>query len=153
MDFKNTIIILTSNLGSQILLDGIDQWGEIQEGARNQVGELLKRSFRPEFLNRLDEIVFYRPLTRDNVTHIIDLLVADLNKRLADKQLTVTLTPAAKEEILKAAYDPIYGARPLRRYLQHTVETLISRKIIADEIAPGAALTVDSRNGGLVVEG
>ena len=153
VDFKNTIIILTSNLGSQILLDGIDQWGEIQEGARNQVGELLKRSFRPEFLNRLDEIVFYRPLTRDNVTHIIDLLVADLNKRLADKQLTVTLTPAAKEEILKAAYDPIYGARPLRRYLQHTVETLISRKIIADEIAPGAALTVDSRNGGLVVEG
>ncbi|MEM5779699.1 MAG: ATP-dependent chaperone ClpB, partial [Lawsonibacter sp.] len=153
VDFKNTIIILTSNLGSQLLLDGIDQWGEIQEGARNQVGELLKRSFRPEFLNRLDEIVFYKPLTRENVTHIIDLLVADLNRRLADKQLTVALTSAAKEEILQAAYDPIYGARPLRRYLQHTVETLISRKIIADEVAPGAALTVDSRNGELIVEG
>ncbi len=153
VDFKNTIIILTSNLGSQLLLDGIDQWGEIQEEARNQVGELLKRSFRPEFLNRLDEIVFYKPLTRENVTHIIDLLVADLNRRLADKQLTVTLTSAAKEEILQAAYDPIYGARPLRRYLQHTVETLISRKIIEDEVAPGAALMVDSRNGELIVEG
>ncbi|MEA4933872.1 MAG: AAA family ATPase, partial [Lawsonibacter sp.] len=153
VDFKNTIIILTSNLGSQILLDGIDQNGEISTGARNQVSELLKRSFRPEFLNRLDEIVFYKPLTRENVTYIIDLLVADLNKRLADKQLTVALTQAAKEEILQAAYDPIFGARPLRRYLQHTVETLISRKMIADEIAPGAALTVDCRNGELTVEG
>ncbi|MGE4276018.1 MAG: ATP-dependent chaperone ClpB [Lawsonibacter sp.] len=153
VDFKNTIIILTSNLGSQILLDGIDQHGEISTEARNQVSELLKRSFRPEFLNRLDEIVFYKPLTRENVTHIIDLLIADLNKRLADKQLTVKLTSAAKKEIIQAAYDPVYGARPLRRYLQHTVETLLSRKIIADEVEPGAALTVDSRNGELTVEG
>ncbi|MDD7289276.1 MAG: ATP-dependent chaperone ClpB [Clostridiales bacterium] len=152
VDFKNTIIILTSNLGSQFLLDGIQDNGEISQEARDQVNELLKRSFRPEFLNRLDEIVFYKPLTKENVTHIIDLLVADLNKRLADKQLTVELTPAAKQEIIDAAYDPIYGARPLRRYLQHTVETLIGRKIIADQVESGAVLTVDCRNGQLVVE-
>ncbi|OUQ77068.1 ATP-dependent chaperone ClpB [Flavonifractor sp. An100] len=152
VDFKNTIIILTSNLGSQFLLDGIDANGEISQQARDQVSELLKRSFRPEFLNRLDEIVFYKPLTRDNVTHIIDLMVADLNRRLEDKQLTVELTPAAKEEIIQAAYDPIYGARPLRRYLQHTVETLIGRKIIADEVESGAKLTVDVRDGELVVD-
>ena len=127
VDFKNTIIILTSNLGSQYLLDGIDENGEIRQEAREQVDALLKQSFRPEFLNRLDEIVFYKPLTKDNVTHIIDLMVADINRRLEDKQLTVTLTPAAKDEIIESAYDPIYGARPLRRYLQHTVETLISK--------------------------
>ena len=111
------------------------------------MSELLKRSFRPEFLNRLDEIVFYKPLTKDNVTRIIDLMVADLNRRLADKQLTVELTPAAKDEIIEAAYDPLYGARPLRRYLQHTVETLISRKIIADQVDSGSTLTVDCRTG------
>ena len=152
VDFKNTIIILTSNLGSQFLLDGIDENGEISQEARDQVNELLKRSFRPEFLNRLDEIVFYKPLTKDNVTHIIDLMVAELNKRLEDKQLTVTLTPAAKAEIINAAYDPIYGARPLRRYLQHTVETLISKKIIADQVEGGQTLTVDCRDGQLVVD-
>jgi len=152
VDFKNTIIILTSNLGSQFLLDGIQDNGEISQEARDKVNELLKRSFRPEFLNRLDEIVFYKPLTKENVTHIIDLLVADLNKRLEDKQLTVELTPAAKQEIIDAAYDPIYGARPLRRYLQHTVETLIGRKIVADQVESGAVLTVDCRNGQLVVE-
>ncbi|MCF2595587.1 ATP-dependent chaperone ClpB [Pseudoflavonifractor phocaeensis] len=151
VDFKNTIIILTSNLGSQFLLDGIQDNGEISQEARDQVNELLKRSFRPEFLNRLDEIVFYKPLTKENVTHIVDLLVADLNKRLADKQLTVELTPAAKQEIIDEAYDPIYGARPLRRYLQHTVETLIGRKIIADQVESGATLTVDCRDGQLVV--
>jgi len=151
VDFKNTIIILTSNLGSQALLDGITPDGEISETAREQVNELLKRSFRPEFLNRLDEIVFYKPLTKENITHIIDLLVDGLNRRLADKQLTVTLTPAAKNQIIDAAYDPIYGARPLRRYLQHTVETLIGRKIVADQVEPGASLTVDAQNGGLVV--
>ena len=151
VDFKNTIIILTSNLGSQFLLDGIQDNGEISQEARDQVNELLKRSFRPEFLNRLDEIVFYKPLTKENVTHIVDLLVADLNRRLADKQLTVELTPAAKQEIIDEAYDPIYGARPLRRYLQHTVETLIGRKIIADQVESGATLTVDCRDGQLVV--
>ena len=152
VDFKNTIIILTSNLGSQFLLDGIDEDGEISQAARDQVNALLKQSFRPEFLNRLDEIVFYKPLTKDNVTHIIDLMVAELNSRLSDKQLTVTLTPAAKAEIISAAYDPIYGARPLRRYLQHTVETLISRKIIADQVEGGETLTVDCRDGELVVD-
>ena len=152
VDFKNTIIILTSNLGSQFLLDGIGADGEISQEARNQVNELLKRSFRPEFLNRLDEIVFYKPLTKGNVTHIIDLMVADINRRLEDKQLTVELTSAAKDQIIEAAYDPIYGARPLRRYLQHTVETLISRKIIADQVEGGQQLTVDVENGELVVK-
>ena len=152
VDFKNTIIILTSNLGSQFLLDGIDEEGEISQQARNQVNELLKRSFRPEFLNRLDEIVFYKPLTKNNITHIIDLLVADLNRRLADKQLTVELTEQAKQFIIDSAYDPIYGARPLRRFVQHTVETLISRKIIADEVTPGTRLTVECRDGQLIVE-
>ena len=152
VDFKNTIIILTSNLGSQFLLDGIQPDGEISQQARDQVNELLKRSFRPEFLNRLDEIVFYKPLTKDNVTHIIDLMVDELNRRLEDKQLTVRLTDQAKAHIIDEAYDPVYGARPLRRYLQHTVETLISRKIIADQVDPGQVLTVDCKDGQLTVE-
>ena len=152
VDFKNTIIILTSNLGSQFLLDGIQPDGEISQQARDQVNELLKRSFRPEFLNRLDEIVFYKPLTKDNVTHIIDLMVDELNRRLEDKQLTVRLTDQAKAHIIDEAYDPVYGARPLRRYLQHTVETLISRKIIADQVNPGQVLTVDCTDGQLTVE-
>ena len=152
VDFKNTVIILTSNLGSQFLLDGIDENGEISEEARAQVNELLKRSFRPEFLTRLDEIVFYKPLTKDNITHIIDLLCADLNRRIADKQLTVRLTDAAKQYIIDSAYDPVYGARPLKRFVQHTVETLIGRKIIADEVLPGAELVVDYDGGELVVK-
>jgi len=152
VDFKNTILILTSNLGSQYLLEGIQEDGEISWQAREQVNELLKRSFRPEFLNRLDEIVFYKPLSRENVTHIIDLMVADLNRRLEDKQLRADVTAAAKEAIIETAYDPIYGARPLRRYLQHTVETLISRRIISDQVGPGSVLTVDYKNGQLTVE-
>ena len=152
VDFKNTIIILTSNLGSQFLLDGIGPDGEISAEAREQVNELLKRSFRPEFLNRLDEIVFYKPLTKANITHIIDLMVHALNDRLAEKQLSCVLTDAAKQFIIDAAYNPIYGARPLRRYLQHTVETLISRQIIADRVQPGDTLTVDVRDGELSVD-
>ena len=144
VDFKNTIIILTSNLGSQYLLDGIGADGEISAEARVQAEELLKRSFRPEFLNRLDEIVFYKPLTRNNIYHIIDLLLAGLNRRLSDKRLKVELTEGAKAHILDAAYDPAYGARPLRRYLQHTVENLVSRKIISGEIQPDSVLTVDA---------
>ena len=151
VDFKNTIIILTSNLGSQFLLDGIEPNGEIGQQARDQVNELLKRSFRPEFLNRLDEIVFYKPLTKDNITHIIDLLTADLNRRLEDKQLSVALSESAKQYIIDSAYDPIYGARPLRRFVQHTVETLISKKIIADEVEPETRLVVDYQNGELSV--
>ncbi|MBP1737587.1 MAG: ClpB protein [Oscillospiraceae bacterium] len=152
VDFKNTIIILTSNLGSNYLLEGIGSDGEITETAREQVEHLLKQSFRPEFLNRLDEIVFYKPLTKGNITHIIDLLMANLNRRLEDKQLTVHLTDAAKTFIIDAAYDPHYGARPLRRYLQHSVETLIGKKIVAQEVEPGTALTVDVENGQLAVK-
>jgi len=151
VDFKNTILILTSNLGSQFLLDGIGPDGEISETARAQVSELLRRSFRPEFLNRLDEIVFYKPLTRENVTHIIDLLADDLNRRLADKRLRVTLTDEAKRCIVDSAYDPVYGARPLRRFMQHTVETLIGRRIVADEVRGGDELIVDCRGGELTV--
>jgi ATP-dependent Clp protease ATP-binding subunit ClpB len=142
VDFKNTVIILTSNLGSQYLLDGITEDGEISDEARSQVDALLKHSFRPEFLNRLDEIVMYKPLTKENITHIIDLLVTDLNRRLEDKQLTVTLTQEAKDFIIEQAYDPAFGARPLRRYVQHTVETLIGRKIIEGAATPGSNLSV-----------
>ena len=151
VDFKNTVIILTSNLGSQYLLDGIGADGEVSQEARAQMDELLKRSFRPEFLNRLDEIVFYKPLTRENIYHIIDLLLAGLNRRLEDKRLRVELTDGAKSLILDAAYDPMYGARPLRRYLQHSVENLVGRRIIAGEAAPDSTLTVDAQDGELVV--
>ena len=151
VDFKNTIIILTSNLGSQFLLDGIDDKGEITEEARSQVEDLLKRSFRPEFLNRLDEIVFYKPLTRDNIFHIVDLLMNDLRKRLADRQLDVVLTDAAKNYIVDEGYDPVYGARPLKRFLQRKVETLIGRMIIADEVRPNSTLVVDYDGEKLIV--
>ena len=151
VDFKNTVIILTSNLGSQFLLDGIGPDGEISAEARSQVEELLKHSFRPEFLNRLDEIVFYKPLTKDNIYHIIDLQVKALNDRLADKRLHVELTDAAKELVLDAAYDPMYGARPLRRYLQHTVENLVGRRIISGAVSADSVLTVDAENGELVI--
>ena len=151
VDFKNTILILTSNLGSQYLLEGINEQGEISDEAKLQVDQLLKKSFRPEFLNRLDEIVCYKPLTEENITAIVDLLIGGLNKRLADKQLKVILTPAAKSYVIDNGYDPLYGARPLRRFLQHTVETLVGRKMIADEVAPGSTLTVDCVAGELVV--
>ena len=151
VDFKNTILILTSNLGSQYLLEGINADGEISQEARDQVDQLLKRSFRPEFLNRLDEIVYYKPLTKENVTAIVDLLLGSLNRRLADKQLKVELTPAAKTYVIDNGYDPLYGARPLRRFLQHTVETLISRKLIADEVLPDTTLVVDCQGDQLVV--
>ena len=151
VDFKNTILILTSNLGSQYLLEGINDQGEISDEAKVKVDALLKQSFRPEFLNRLDEIVCYKPLTKTDVTAIVDLLIDGLNKRLSDKQLTVVLTPAAKTFVIDNGYDPLYGARPLRRFLQHTVETLVGRKMIADEVLPGATLTVDCAGGELVV--
>ncbi len=143
VDFKNTVIILTSNLGSSYLLEGIDETGEITEDARMAVEGMLKQSFRPEFLNRLDEIVFYKPLTKDNITHIIDLILKDLNSRLADKQLKCQLTDRAKAYIIETGYDPSFGARPLKRLVQRYVETLLARKIIADQVEPGAVLTVD----------
>ena len=152
VDFKNTVIILTSNLGSSYLLDGIDANGEITEDARAAVESLLKQSFRPEFLNRLDEIVFYKPLTKDNITHIIDLIMKDLNGRLADKQLSCALTERAKNYIIETGYDPAFGARPLKRLVQRNVETLLARKIIADEVEPGTTLTVDvDENGNYIV--
>jgi len=152
VDFKNTILILTSNLGSEYLLSGIREDGTLDENAKGQVEALLRRSFRPEFLNRLDEIVFYKPLTKDNITKIIDLQIGKLNSRLAEQQITCVLTEAAKLLIVEAAYDPQYGARPLRRYVQHTVETMLSKRLLRGEVLPGQTVTVDVRDGQLVMK-
>ena len=152
VDFKNTIIILTSNLGSEYLLSGIREDGTLDPAAKEQVQQLLRRSFRPEFLNRLDEIVFYKPLTRENVGSIIDLQIAKLNSRLAEQQIACRLTDAAKAFIVDAAYDPQYGARPLRRYVQHTVETMLSKRILQGAVTPGETVTVDVENGDLVLK-
>ena len=152
VDFKNTILILTSNLGSDIILDSIGPDGEISEEGREKVTALLRRSFRPEFLNRLDETVFYRPLTRTNVESIVDLLLADLSKRLAAQRLSVEVTPEAKALIIDRAYDPVYGARPLKRFLQSHVETLLARQIIAGNVAPDSTITIDVENGELTAK-
>ena len=152
VDFKNTIIILTSNLGSSAILEGIDENGNITEAARKQVEGMLKTQFRPEFLNRLDEIVFYKPLTRNEIDKIVDLQVADLNRRLSDKQLTMRLTPAARSYIVAQGYDPIYGARPLKRFIQRSVETLIARKLIAEDVQPRTDLLVDYDGDKLVID-
>ena len=152
VDFKNTIIILTSNLGSSAILEGIGADGQISEQAKEQVNALLKQQFRPEFLNRLDEIVFYKPLTRDEIGHIVDLQMVDLQRRLADKQLGVKLTPEAKTFIVDSGYDPVYGARPLKRFLQSKVETLIAKKIIQGNIKPRETLLVDYDGNQLVVK-
>ena len=151
VDFKNTIIILTSNLGSEYLLGGINTDGVIEEAAKAQVHSLLRRSFRPEFLNRLDEIVFYKPLTKEDVTRIIDLLIGKLNERLAPQQIRVELTQKAKAFIVEEAYDPEFGARPLRRYVQHTVETMLSRKLLQGDLRPGSTVTVDVEQGKLIL--
>ncbi|MGN1481162.1 ATP-dependent chaperone ClpB [Porcipelethomonas sp.] len=143
VDFKNTIIILTSNLGSPYILDGINEQGEISDDAREKVDALLKQQFRPEFLNRLDEIVFYKPLTKNEIFGIVDLMINDLRKRLKDSQIDVEFTDSAKNYIVDQGYDPNYGARPLRRFLQRKAETLIAKKIIADDVAPDTMLTVD----------
>ncbi len=150
MDFKNTIIILTSNLGSQYLLEGIGENGEITEEARQAVLAELHRAFRPEFLNRLDETVLFRPLTKENLTGIIDILTNSLKARLADKSLTLALTDEAKRLIIDRGYDPLYGARPLRRYLQSSVETLLARAILGGNVKAGDTLTVDAVNGELI---
>ncbi len=151
VDFKNTIIILTSNLGSEYLLDGIDSDGNITSEAKESVNALLKRTFRPEFLNRLDEIIFYKPLTKDNIKSIITILIEDLKKRLADKQLDLILTPEAVEYIIDNGFDPLFGARPLKRYIQSELETLIARKILSGTLQPGDTLTVTVANGALTV--
>jgi len=152
VDFKNAILILTSNLGSDVILEGIDRDGCVTDSARDVVMQLLKQSFRPEFINRLDEIVFYRPLTSDDLKQIVDLLIADLNKRLAARQLKVSVTDAAKEFIVNEGSDPLYGARPLKRYLQSKVETLLARKIIATDVAPDTTLVIDVGADGLYVK-
>ena len=150
VDFKNTILIMTSNLGSEYILEGIQE-GELTESARAQVDRLLKTHFRPEFLNRIDEIVYYKPLTRSQISRIVELMLESLNKRLRDRQLAVTLTPAAMEHVIEQGFDPIYGARPLKRYLQSRVETLVARRIIAADIQPGQTMVVDVEDGRLTI--
>ncbi len=152
VDFKNTVLILTSNLGSDIILDGITPSGDISDDARAKVDALLKRSFRPEFLNRLDEIVYYKPLTKENIEQIIDLVLGSLRKRMSERELSLDVTPAAKDYIVDNGYDPIYGARPLKRFIQSNVETLLAKKILSDNVAPGTTLTVDVGENGLIVK-
>ena len=147
VDFKNTIIILTSNLGSDFILDGINDKGEISEEARNAVSELLKRSFRPEFLNRLDEIIFYHPLTRENIRGIVDLKIREVADRLSEQRISIKVTEEAINQIIEQSFDPAYGARPIKRFIQSNVETLIARKMIGDNIAPESTVTVDYRDG------
>ena len=152
VDFKNTIIILTSNLGSSYLLDGIDADGNISEAAKEQVSQMLKQSFRPEFLNRLDEIVYYKPLTKKDITAIIDLLVKSLADRLKDKQLGLVITPAAKDLAIENGYDPVYGARPLKRYIQSKIETLIARTMIEKDLQAGDTIEVGASDGEFTVK-
>ncbi len=151
VDFKNTIIILTSNLGSPYILEGINENGAISEDARQKVDQLLKQSFRPEFLNRLDEIVFYKPLMKTEIDQIVDLMLNNLRKRLEEKQLSLTVTDAAKDYMIANGYDVNYGARPLKRWIQQKVETLLARKIIAEDIAPNTTLQVDYDGSGMIV--
>ncbi len=150
VDFKNTILIMTSNIGAQYLLDGIDDNGNISEEAVESVMNELRSSFRPEFLNRLDETIMFKPLTKENISGIMDLILADVNKRLADRELSITLTDAAKDMIVSSAYDPVYGARPLKRYMQRTVETLAAKKILEGNISEGDVITIDAEGDTLV---
>ncbi|MBQ3637037.1 MAG: AAA family ATPase, partial [Clostridia bacterium] len=150
VDFKNTIIIMTSNLGSSALLEGIDSKGGITMDAKEEVSALLRRTFRPEFLNRIDETVFFKPLTKENIRGIVDLLTASLAKRLEEQNLKLDLTDAAKDVVISQSYDPVYGARPMKRYLQAKVETLIARTILAGGLKEGDTITVDAEDGVLV---
>ena len=151
VDFKNTIIIMTSNLGSEYLLSGIDSEGNITEEAQNHVTSLLKSSFRPEFLNRLDEIVFYKPLTRQETVKIVDLLIAKIQERLSDQQLSLIVTESARKFIADNGYDPVYGARPLKRFIQSRLETLVARRIIEGNISSDGVITVDADKDHLIV--
>ena len=149
VDFKNTILIMTSNIGSKYLLDGIQDDGSISEEARNLVMQDLRAHFRPEFLNRLDETIMFKPLTKDNIGHIVDLLLKGLNKRLADQELTVELSPAAKQFVIEGGYDPVYGARPLKRFVQKEVETSTAKLILGGQVSEGDTILLDVENGGL----
>ena len=151
VDFKNTILIMTSNIGSPYLLDGIDENGEIKSEAQDMVMNDLRGHFRPEFLNRLDEIILFKPLTKDNIGNIVDLMVAELDQRLSDQELSLTLTEAAKEQVVENGYDPVYGARPLKRYLQNYVETLAAKKILSGDVHAGDTLELDVREGKFII--
>ena len=150
VDFKNTILIMTSNLGADYLLDGIREDGTITEESRNMVQNELRLHFRPEFLNRLDEIILFKPLTKDNINGIIDLLIKDLNGRLHDQRITVRMTDSAREYAVNAAYDPVYGARPLKRYIQRTVETMSAKLILSGNVQAGDTILLDVQNGEMV---
>jgi ATP-dependent Clp protease ATP-binding subunit ClpB len=149
VDFKNTILILTSNIGSAYLLEGIGEDGSISSEAREQTMEDLRASFRPEFLNRLDETILFKPLTRENISGIIDILMAELNDRLRDKELTVELSPQARDFVVEHGYEPAFGARPLKRYLQKHVETLLAREILEDKVHTGDHIIIDEIQGAL----
>ena len=150
MDFKNTILIMTSNIGSPYLLEGIDDQGNIKPEAQEMVMNDLKGHFRPEFVNRLDEIIMFKPLTKDNFGNIVDLMVKELDNRLADQELSLKLTDAAKNMVVDKGYDPVYGARPLKRYLQNYVETLAAKKILSGDVHAGDILVLDVENGEFV---
>ena len=152
VDFKNTIIILTSNLGSDFILEGIQESGEISEDAKQKVEMLLKQSFRPEFLNRLDEIVFYKPLKKNEISKILELLIVDLEKRLSDKNIKLNLTDKAKTYLIDNGYDEIYGARPLKRFVQKKLETLIAKKILTGDIKPNTTVNIDCKQNELIIE-
>ena len=152
VDFKNTILIMTSNIGSPYLLEGIDEKGEIRPEAETQVMNDLRAHFRPEFLNRLDETILFKPLTRENIGHIVDLQMKELNQRLADKELSLELTPEAKTFVTENGYDPVYGARPLKRYLQKNVETLAAKRILAGALHSGSTLVIDVENGEFITK-
>ena len=152
VDFKNTIVIMTSNLGAEFMLDGIDESGGFKPGVEDQVMEVLRRHFRPEFLNRVDETVLFRPLSREQLMAIVDLLVAGLRSRLEDRKIALSLTDRAKSFIAESAYDPNFGARPLHRYLQANLETPLARLLIGGELEEGVTVTVDERDGGLVFQ-
>ena len=144
VDFKNTILIMTSNIGSSYLLDGIEADGTIKQAAQDEVMDDLRAHFRPEFLNRLDEIIMFKPLTKDDIENIIAIMVANLNKRIADKELSIEVSDEAAAFIVDKGYDPVYGARPLKRFLQKHVETLVGRMILADEVKPGDVIVIDT---------
>lgn len=152
VDFKNTIIIMTSNLGADAILDGIDADGKISDEALNKVNKLLRATFRPELLNRIDEIVTFSPLSKQEVKQIVDLLLSSVTKRLADKQLSLSVTPQAKDFIVDSGYDVSFGARPLKRFIQRNVETVIAKTILSNDIKPKSTIVVDVADGEFTVK-
>mgnify|MGYP000311513346 CR=1 FL=1 len=151
VDFRNTVIIMTSNIGASYLLDGINEDGTIKPEAEAAVMNDLRAHFRPEFLNRLDEIILFKPLTKDNIGGIVDLMVKELSDRLADQELSLELTDAARTQVIENGYDPVYGARPLKRYLQNYVETLAAKKILSGDVHAGDTLVLDVKDGEFVI--